>query len=221
MEHIKLTLIALTGFAFLTTGCSTAPEATATKSVDLTQSDTSYERGKYYLAKGYNGLALNHFKTALHNNPGDIPIMNAVAITYQRLDRPDMAMSIFEKALQFDSSSPQTLNNIGYFYLSSGQPSKAATFFKAIGNDSEYAQVAATNLQYAQQEIIQSDLKIQAALNVPAEDSLSIGILENVSLERISKTVYALNSKLNPTYQHAVYEMKLDPRLIVRSAYDE
>lgn len=221
MEHFKLTVIACAGIVLLLAGCTTAPEATAEKTVDIVQSDSSYERGKYYLAKGYNGLALNHFITALHHNPGDVPIMNAVAITYQRLDRPDMARSVFEKALNLNSNSSQTLNNLGYFYLSSGKPEKALKFFKAIGRDQEHAQIAAANLEFVEQALAKNAMIVQASLAIPIEEPVSKGRLEDVSLERVSEKVYVLNSRYNSTYQNAVIRMKLDPRLIVRSAYTE
>jgi|GEM_PF-4259586 len=217
MYRSKLTKMAFIGAVLLSAGCAMTPEIVTKKTIEIAQTENSYERGKYYLAKGYNGLALNHFKIALSNEPNDIPTLNAVAVTYQRLDRHDMAIIIFEKALNLNSSSPQTLNNIGYFYLSAGKPEESIKFFKTIGSDHEYSRVAKFNLKLAELKLEEKTMKMQASLLGPIIEPVSTDILKHASLERVSETVYVLNSKYSPAYENAIINMKLDPRLVVRS----
>ncbi|GLQ05069.1 tetratricopeptide repeat protein [Sneathiella chinensis] len=180
-----------------------------------------YERGKYYLGKGYNGLALNQFTLALRENPGHIPILNAAAITYQRLQRPDMAEEIFRKALLLDPTSAQTLNNVGYFHLTEGDPREALKFFEAASEHEGYGDIARSNMARATLALENEARVMQASLSSVEAVPVEARFLENVSLERMSHSVYMLNTKRNPVFENAVVHLKLDPRLIVRSAYME
>ena len=91
-------------------------------------------------------------------------------------------------------------------------------FFRAIGSDHEYSHIAMINLRLAELKLEKNNIKMQASLLEPVVEPASPDILQYVSLERVSETVYILNSKYSPSYENAIINMKLDPRLIVRSA---
>lgn len=175
-----------------------------------------YKRGKYYIEKGYNGLAINQFKLALLEDPNNVKILNAVAIIYQRLNRPDMAEQAFRKAIILDTDSALTMNNFGYFHLTQGRPRQAISYFETARQVKEYEDVATSNLELATQTIQQKAVASKASLATVEEVTEPAKAIETVSLERMSNSVYMLNTKLNPTYDHAIVQLKINPLLIVR-----
>lgn len=194
---------------------STEPKLTAEQDIPITN---HYERGKYYIEKGYNGLALNQFKLALLEDPDNIDSLNAVAIIYQRLNRPDMAEQAFSDAILLDTNSALTMNNFGYFHLMQGRPKQAITYFETARKVKEYEDVATSNLELATQTIQQEAAVSMASVEIVEEILEPVEAIGNISLERMSNSVYMLNTKLNPAYENAIVRLKISPLLIVRNS---
>lgn len=219
MSKLKL-LTKLTSTVLLValTACSapsTEPNTTAVQDIPSTD---HYKRGKYYVEKGYNGLAINQFKLALLEDPDSIKILNAVAIVYQRLNRPDMAEQAFRQAIILDTSSALTMNNFGYFHLTQGRPRQAISYFETAVQVKEYEDVATSNLELATQTIQQEAAVSKATVTIVEEIIEPATAIETMSLERMSNSVYMLNTKVNPTYENAVVQLKINPLLIVRNS---
>ncbi len=102
-------------------GCTTV-EATPGASVD------AYASGKENFAAGRLGLALVDFERALKEHGPSVDRLNALAATYDRLSRFDLADRAYRQALVLDQNSPQTLNNLGYSYMLRGRADLAAAY---------------------------------------------------------------------------------------------
>jgi len=203
----------------------TACGAPSTESDKIAEQDIPttdhYKRGKYYIEKGYNGLAINQFKLALLEDPNNIKILNAVAIIYQRLDRPDMAEQAFREAIILDTNSALTMNNFGYFHLTQGRPRQAISYFETARQVKEYEDVATSNLELATQTIQQKAAASKASVAIVEEVIEPAKAIETVSLERMSNSVYMLNTKLSPTYDHAIIQLKINPLFIIRNSKEK
>lgn len=92
--------------------------------------ESDFNRGKGNLASGYFGLALQEFKSALGKNPQSVRIMNALAVTYDRLGRHDLAELYYDHALAIDPGSSMTLNNVGYSMLTRERYEEALIYFE-------------------------------------------------------------------------------------------
>lgn len=90
----------------------------------------SYERGKQNLFAGNYGLAAGQLRAALRNDPMSLDILNALALTYERLGRHDVSQNYFAQALAVDPSSVQTLNNIARSLLDKGSVNVAVSYLK-------------------------------------------------------------------------------------------
>jgi Tfp pilus assembly protein PilF len=211
----KLILVTLISVLAACSAPSTESDTMAEQNLPVTD---HYKRGKYYVEKGYNGLAINQFKLALLENPDSIEILNAVAIIYQRLNRPDMAEQAFRKAIILDTNSALTMNNFGYFHLSQGRPRQAISYFETARQVKEYEDVATSNLELANQTIQEEAEVSNASLAIVEEIVEPSNVIESVSLERMSNSVYVLNTKRNPNYDHAIVQLKLNPLFIVRNS---
>jgi Tfp pilus assembly protein PilF len=89
-----------------------------------------FNRGKESLSSGYFGLALERFKAALSLNPESARVMNALAVTYDRLGRHDLAQLYYDRALVIDPNSATTLNNLGYSMLTRERYEEALIYFE-------------------------------------------------------------------------------------------
>ncbi len=90
----------------------------------------SYERGKQNLLSGNYGLAAGYLRAALRNDPMSLDVLNALALTYERLRRHDVSRRYFAQALAVDPRSVQTLNNIARSLLDSGSRDIAVSYLK-------------------------------------------------------------------------------------------
>ena len=92
--------------------------------------ESDFNQGKENLASGYFGLALQEFKSALGKNPQSVRIMNALAVTYDRLGRHDLAELYYDRALAMEPDSSTTLNNVGYSMLTRERYEEALIYFE-------------------------------------------------------------------------------------------
>jgi tetratricopeptide (TPR) repeat protein len=115
-------------------GCSVEapPTGTAVGAAQGGQAWTGYaafEKGKEKLSAGHLGLALEEFKKALAQDPRSAPVLNALAVTYDRLGRHDIAELYFDRALAIEPGYSVALNNVGFSMLKRGRYEEALIYF--------------------------------------------------------------------------------------------
>src|SRR6185503_20184434 len=75
---------------------------------------SAYDQGKRHLQFGQAGLAIQAFEEALKTNPNSVPVLNGLAIAYDRLGRGDVSQRYLDRALTLDPDSVVTLNKLAY-----------------------------------------------------------------------------------------------------------
>ena len=109
----------------------------------------AYASGKQHFAAGRLGLALIDFQRALEEQGPSVERLNAVAATYDRLSRFDLADRAYRQALALDPGAPQTLNNIGYSYMLRGRPDLASAYLARAQSIAKGDPVIGSNLNRA------------------------------------------------------------------------
>lgn len=112
-------------------------------------STDSYAQGKYDLAAGQYGHAIEQFRNALRRDPYDVDVLNALGVTYDHLGRRDLARRYLERALALAPSSPVTLNNLGRSWMSDGNWQMAVTYLQRAPALDDADQRIASNLETA------------------------------------------------------------------------
>ena len=107
---------------------------------------SDYEVGKLHFAEGRIGLALKSFRQAMREDPASVPTLNALAASYDRIQRFDLAQFYYDKALTIEPQSAQTLNNIGYSMLLRGDRTEALAYFDKANSIDPRNMVVAANL---------------------------------------------------------------------------
>jgi Tfp pilus assembly protein PilF len=133
-------------------GVETGAAVSAAGGGQSTKWENEFNRGKENLASGYFGLALEHFKSALALKPNSARVMNAVAVTYDRLNRYDLAQLYYDRALAIEPNSATTLNNVGYSMLTRGRYEESLVYFMQAlkqQQDAEDKRVVSANRQLA------------------------------------------------------------------------
>jgi tetratricopeptide (TPR) repeat protein len=135
MKRKACLAIASAALAFALGGCSVEGWNGGTTVGDSggeqrTAWESEFSRGKESLSSGYFGLALERFKAALSLNPESARVMNALAVTYDRLGRHDLAQLYYDRALAIDPNSATTLNNLGYSMLTRERYEEALIYFE-------------------------------------------------------------------------------------------
>lgn len=87
-------------------------------------------RGKEHFTAGRYGLALTEFRSAVANSPMSIEALNALAATYDQIQRFDLADQFYQRALIQAPESSQTLNNVGYSYMLRGKFDVASAYLR-------------------------------------------------------------------------------------------
>ncbi len=90
---------------------------------------SDYQAGKLHFGEGRIGLALKSFREAMRLDPTSVATLNALAASYDRIQRFDLAQVYYDKALAIEPQSAQTLNNIGYSMLLRGDRTEALAYF--------------------------------------------------------------------------------------------
>ena len=89
---------------------------------------SAYDQGKRHLQLGQAGLAIQAFEDALKNNPNSVPVLNGLAVAYDRLGRGDVSQRYLDRALTLDPNSVVTLNNLAYLNLVQGNTAVAQAY---------------------------------------------------------------------------------------------
>lgn len=169
-----------------------------------------HEKGKVELAAGRNGNALKAFQAALLYGPKKIEVLNAVAVTYDRLRRFDLARRYYDRALTLDPKSAMTMNNLGYSHLLQGKHDAAQKYFQmAERMDSE-----------PEQDVIRSNLKRSIAMAEQANAAPAVAVktdqappLARSWIQRSSLDSQALITKPKAALLEETHRLRVDPSL--------
>jgi len=77
---------------------------------------------------GQAGLAIQAFEEALKGNPDSVPVLNGLAVAYDRLGRGEVSQRYLDRALTLDPDSVVTLNNLAYLNLVQGNTAVAQAY---------------------------------------------------------------------------------------------
>jgi hypothetical protein len=160
-------------------GCSTGnefgaqPRFTADGGIEAGVDPLS--RGKRHFANGNFGLAIEAFEEAREIAPGSINVMNALAVAYEEIGRPDLADSYFLEALDAEPDSAQTYNNWAMAQLSRGNAVKAQELL-----------AEAARLTPGDEVVISNMARVATATALPAADQAVIMPLATGSLSAIA-----------------------------------
>ena len=149
-----------------------------------------YEKGKVYLAHNRFGLALKKFRMLEKVAPTDGRVLNALAVSYDKLGRFDVSKTYYEIALKLEPNSIQTINNLGYSFLLQGKFDIARVFFleaKRIGPNP----VVERNVALLTEEINRRSKSLQKNVSFYAKsrkEYVERGFQQNV---RCGKKIYS------------------------------
>ncbi|MFA0448776.1 tetratricopeptide repeat protein [Vibrio breoganii] len=102
-----------------------------------------YMSGNYYLAQRITNRALK-------KEPNNEKALNNLALIYIALGDNRQALNIFKRNM----STPEALNNVGYFLMLRGKADEAIPFFQqAIDKNPSYYKIANENLERALSEV--------------------------------------------------------------------
>ncbi len=83
-------------------------------------SDEPYRKGTEHFARGEYGLAERYFREATEKAPKDAASWIALAASYDRLSRFDLADRAYQTAIKLSGETLEILNNQGYSYILRG-----------------------------------------------------------------------------------------------------
>jgi Flp pilus assembly protein TadD len=93
-------------------------------------SDEPYKLGAEYFNRGQYGLAERYFRDAVEKMPNDALAWVALASSYDRLSRFDLADRAYARAIEISGETVQVLNNQGYSQLLRGNLKAARAKFE-------------------------------------------------------------------------------------------
>ena len=113
---------------------------------------TEYQKGKQLLSQGRFALAAQTFQTALYAGGSSVEVLNALAVSYDKLGRYDLSDRYYQRALTLDPNNPQTVNNLAVSLAQRGAPDLAAKVLADAHTQRPSDTTIADNLKLAQQE---------------------------------------------------------------------
>jgi Flp pilus assembly protein TadD len=94
------------------------------------RSDEPYRLGVQRFNEGEFGLAERYFQDAVEKAPRDVSAWVALAASYDRLARFDLADRAYRSAERLGGRTTQMLNNLGYSYMLRGDLVRAKKLFE-------------------------------------------------------------------------------------------
>lgn len=131
-------------FALGLAGCSsTTPKAPGEGGI----SEIYVQKGVRYMEAGQLDVALRDLQHAIDLDGRNSEAHNAIAVLYERLERPGAAEEHFKRALSLDPNNSSAMNNYGRFLCAQGQYDKAMENFQRVIGSKLYKQpwIALTN----------------------------------------------------------------------------
>ncbi len=175
---------------------------------DFARDRSSLNRGHVQFAEGNFGLALESFHAALAQDGGSVDTLNAVAATYDRIGRYDVAKKYYDRALALAPDSPRTLNNVGYSLVLQGRYDAAMQYFRLAGaRDGAGVAPKADNMAMAERLAAQSPPAAP-----PRMAAAGLAQRQGPYIERVSTSVHTLVTKPRPEAMLALVRPEVDPR---------
>ena len=172
---------------------TSGPIATIDGYVTALANKSPYERGTVHFAAGSFGLALQSFQQTLQRDRKNIAALNAVAATYDRLGRYDLARPYYGRALALKSDSVQTLNNIGYSSLMQKSAHRARRYLDAALKIDADNVVVKQNAAIAQDMITkQKKIIVEPVADKPEAPRAATQAQSRVWVETTSRKVQTL-----------------------------
>lgn len=111
-----------------------------------------YQKGKQLLSQGRFALAAQAFQASLFADGSSVEVLNALAVSYDKLGRYDLSDRYYQRALTLDPNNPQTVNNVAVSLAQRGAPDLAATVLADVHTQRPSDTTIADNLKLAQKE---------------------------------------------------------------------
>ena len=111
-----------------------------------------YQKGKQLLSQGRFALAAQAFQTSLYAGGSSVEVLNALAVSYDKLGRYDLSDRYYQRALTLDPNNPQTINNLAVSLAQRGAPDLAAKVLSDAHTQRPSDTTIADNLKLAQKE---------------------------------------------------------------------
>jgi Flp pilus assembly protein TadD len=113
-------------------GPATTPTVQEPDDIKYYPSDEPMRLGIEHFNRGHFGLAERYFRDATEKAPKDVSAWIALAASYDRLSRFDLADRAYAYAIRLAGETVEILNNQGYSYMLRGDLTAArAKFMKA------------------------------------------------------------------------------------------
>jgi Flp pilus assembly protein TadD len=127
----------------------TAPTPTVQEpgNVKYYPSDEPLKLGLEHFDRGNYGVAERYFRDAVEKAPRDVTAWVALAATYDRIARFDLADRAYQAAIRLTGETTQILNNQGYSYMLRGDLASARRKFLKAYEREPNNQTIANNLK--------------------------------------------------------------------------
>ncbi len=86
----------------------------------------------YYKLMGRPELALKELEEAYQQDPGNLKVVDALALTYEELGRFDSAQKLYQEALARHSANQALNNNLGFSFFLAGRWDQAEACFRQV-----------------------------------------------------------------------------------------
>ncbi|MBS1212967.1 MAG: putative type pilus biosis protein PilF [Proteobacteria bacterium] len=95
-------------------------------------SEIYVQKGVQYMETGQLEFAMQDLQHAIDLDGKNVEAHNAMAVLYERLNRPLDADKHYQRALSLDSDNASTLNNYGRFLCGQGHYEKSMQYFNQV-----------------------------------------------------------------------------------------
>jgi tetratricopeptide (TPR) repeat protein len=183
-----------------------------------------HDKGIKYARKGLYEEAAGHFQAAAQLYPQSPTLWNDLGTDYLRLQKPDLAESAFEKALEADKSFAPVLFNLGLLYASQKRFEQAeGVLVQFLGLEPSrwegYSELG--NIHFGMSEFSKAEQDYRQALETRPQGPAEIHVrLANVYLagRQLPKALQELETYLQldpsgpfaPRAREVVHKMKAD-----------
>ncbi len=114
-----------------------------------------YQEGIGLLSTGKFHEALTSFRLALKESPGDVVVLQQIAICYTRIGMTDEAAKTYKHVLQKDPSAVGAHYGIAFLLLRAGQPEEAATHLEAFLANAQTSSGSEDHIRHARSTLAQ------------------------------------------------------------------
>lgn len=98
---------------------------------DITTEEQAYAKGEAALNEGKSENALFYFIKTLQFNKNNVKALEHIAAIHNNNQHPELAVKIYQDILSVDNKNPLANENLGLYFLQSGQSGKAKDYLSA------------------------------------------------------------------------------------------